>query len=83
MRYSITLSTLVGVEAPLVLRLQGAIAAVSAAASQLGGERVDETLANAFWAGLREQTDEYFDAAKSRPLWRLSVPQAAAPLKAW
>jgi len=64
----------------LVLRLQGAIAAVSAAASQLGGERVDEALANAFWAGLREQKDEYFDAAKSRPLWRLSVPPAAAPL---
>ena len=71
----------------LVVRLQGAVAAVDAAVSTLGGERVDSDAAQAFWVGLREQTDEYFGAAlraveadESMRLWRLSLPQTAAPL---
>ena len=41
--------------------------------------------AAAFWAGLRDQTDEFFvGAAKAvaagATLWRLSVPQTAAPM---
>ncbi len=73
----------------LVLRLSGAAAAVQSATQQLGhslgGEQVDATLAAAFWAGLRDQTDEFFiDAqqavAGGATLWRLSLPQTAAPM---
>jgi glycolate oxidase FAD binding subunit len=73
----------------LVLRLSGAAAAVEAAqrafASQ-GGEPIDPPLAVAFWRGLRDHGDEFFaTAAKAiddagTPLWRLSLPQTAAPL---
>jgi glycolate oxidase FAD binding subunit len=71
----------------LVVRLQGAVAAVDAAAARLGGERIEATPASAFWAGLREQTDDYFAGAKreieanaATRLWRLSLPPTAAPL---
>ncbi len=71
----------------LVLRLQGAVAAVDAALKRLGGEPVEAAAAGAFWAGLREQTDDYFaaalrqiDATPALRLWRLSVPQMALPL---
>ena len=69
----------------LVLRLSGAAAAVQSAITRLGGERVDPLLAAAFWAGLRDQTDEFFVAAHTAvaagaTLWRLSLPQTAAPL---
>lgn len=66
----------------LILRLQGAQAAVASAAQRLGGERIPDDLANGFWTGLRDQHDEYFDqvaeavAAGSR-LWRLSVAATA------
>jgi glycolate oxidase FAD binding subunit len=69
----------------LVLRLAGAAAAVQSAAARLGGEPVDDTLAAAFWDGLRDQRDEYFTAAMravegGATLWRLSVPQVTPPL---
>jgi glycolate oxidase FAD binding subunit len=71
----------------LVLRLRGAAAAVDAAVARLGGDAIDAAQAGAFWAGLREQTDEYFadalrqtEANPALRLWRLSVPQTAAPL---
>ena len=71
----------------LVLRLQGAAAAVSSAATELGGECIEAAQASAFWNGLRDQTDEYFAAAEravavgsGTALWRLAVPQTAAPL---
>ena len=71
----------------LVVRLQGAVAAVEAAVARLGGERIEVTQASAFWAGLREQTDEYFlgamreiEVTAATRLWRISVPQTAAPL---
>ena len=68
-----------------VLRLSGAAAAVQSAAARLGGEVIAPDLAAAFWAGLRDQTDEFFiGAAKAvsagATLWRLSVPQTAAPM---
>jgi glycolate oxidase FAD binding subunit len=44
----------------LVLRLAGAAAAVDAAVARLGGEVVDPALADGFWTGLRDQTDEFF-----------------------
>ena len=69
----------------LVLRLSGAAAAVQSAATRLGGEVIAPDLAAAFWAGLRDQTDEFFvGAAKAvaagATLWRLSTPQTAAPM---
>ena len=70
----------------LLVRLRGALAAVNAAIVAMGGELVDGTDVADFWRGLREHTDEYFvgahravDAGAGR-LWRLSVPQTAAPL---
>ena len=71
----------------LTVRLRGAKAAVASAVDGLGGERVDAVEADAFWHGLREQTDAWFADARRRveaggaaTLWRLSVPQTAAPL---
>lgn len=69
----------------LVLRLAGAAAAVQSARHALGGEAVDDALAAGFWQGLRDQSDEFFaGAAKAvqagATLWRLAVPQTAAPL---
>ncbi len=76
----------------LVLRLAGAQAAVAgaqaavrAAALALGGEAVEPALADAFWLGLRDQRDEYFDAAAREVdagavLWRIALPPTAAPL---
>jgi glycolate oxidase FAD binding subunit len=70
----------------LVLRLAGARAAVQSAQAQLGGEPVDAELAAGFWTGLRDHSDEFFvGAAKAvaagATLWRLAVPQTAAPLQ--
>ena len=59
----------------LVLRLAGAAAAVDAAAARLGGERVDPALADAFWTGLRDQTDEFFAQAHAQ----VAATTAAAP----
>ena len=69
----------------LLLRLRGAHAAVEAAMLKLGGERVPPEEADAFWAGLRDHHDEFFVAARAavdagQALWRVSVPQTAAPL---
>jgi glycolate oxidase FAD binding subunit len=69
----------------LVLRLAGAAAAVDAALRTLGGELVPPDLAAGFWQGLRDHTDEYFDAARAAvehgaTLWRLSLPQTTPPL---
>jgi len=77
----------------LVLRLAGAAAAVDAAVARLGGEVVDPAMADAFWTGLRDQSDEFFIEAGKRvdhsvehgetlgaALWRLSVPSVAPPL---
>jgi glycolate oxidase FAD binding subunit len=44
----------------LVLRLAGAAAAVDAAVARLAGEVVDPAMADAFWRGLRDQSDEFF-----------------------
>jgi glycolate oxidase FAD binding subunit len=46
----------------LVVRLAGAAAAVESAVQRLGGEVVDPEMANGFWTGLRDQTDEFFAA---------------------
>jgi len=72
-------------EGLLVLRLSGAAAAVRAAAVKLGGEAIEPEHAAGFWAGLRDQSDEYFVNARhaldgGSTLWRLSLPPTAAPL---
>jgi glycolate oxidase FAD binding subunit len=69
----------------LVVRLAGARAAVDAAAKQLCGEPIEPALAAAFWQGLRDQQDEFFTSALKAveggaALWRLGVPQTAAPI---
>lgn len=62
----------------LRVRLSGAAAAVRAACASLGGGRVGEDVAQAYWRGLREQTAAFFDGG-DLPLWRLSLPSTAAP----
>lgn len=80
----------------LYLRLRGAVAAVEAACTHLGGERKDNARAAADWQSLRDQQLPWFTTAEGPDaLWRLSVPQtapvlalaldgaAAAPLIEW
>jgi glycolate oxidase FAD binding subunit len=71
----------------LVLRLAGAAAAVESAQRALGGEPVAAAAADAFWAGLRDQRDEFFVAAATAvqagaTLWRFAVAPSAPPLQA-
>jgi glycolate oxidase FAD binding subunit len=70
----------------LVLRLAGAEAAVIAAAERLGGDLVAPDMAEPFWTGLRDHTDEFFQSAheavaRGATLWRLSLPVATPALK--
>jgi glycolate oxidase FAD binding subunit len=70
----------------LILRLAGAQAAVQTAVAALGGEVVEQTLADNFWRGLRDQQDEFFQGAEKAvaagaTLWRVSVPQKTKPLQ--
>jgi glycolate oxidase FAD binding subunit len=58
-------------------RLSGAASAVAAAKVRMGGEEIE---AAGYWGDLREQRLGFF--APARALWRLSVPQTAAPLAA-
>jgi glycolate oxidase FAD binding subunit len=62
----------------LAVRLSGAQSALRAAAERLGGERVEEQAAQAFWRDIREQRAAFF--AGGEPLWRLSLPSTAAPV---
>jgi glycolate oxidase FAD binding subunit len=65
----------------LSVRLSGARAAVDAACSTLGGEKVGAGEAAAFWDELREQRHAFFAGADDgAPLWRLGVPSVAARL---
>ncbi len=69
----------------LVLRLAGAEAAVRAAIQTLGGDLIPEDLAQPFWRGLRDHSDEFFLGAEravqgGAQLWRLSLPQTAPVL---
>lgn len=65
----------------LWLRLCGAQAAVQAACQKLGGERLPDDQAAALWHSLREQQHPWFaQRSDADALWRLSLPQTAAPL---
>ena len=63
----------------LAIRLSGAAAAVKEASGKIGGERVEDGQARRFWEGIREHADPFF--RNDAPLWRLSVPSAAPPLR--
>lgn len=62
----------------LFVRLRGAEAAVRAACTALGGERMDDARAHVFWQDLREQRAAFFDGPPGTCLWRLSVPDTTA-----
>ena len=62
----------------LAVRLSGAPSALREGAARLGGERSEGPGVQAFWQGIREQTDPFFAGAD--PLWRVSVPTLTAPL---
>jgi glycolate oxidase FAD binding subunit len=69
----------------LYVRLAGARAAVSAACTRLGGERMDAARAGAWWLSVRDQSATFFrldaaDFARGESLWRVSVPAVAKPL---
>jgi glycolate oxidase FAD binding subunit len=69
----------------LVVRLAGAGAAVASACRQLGGEAIAPELAEGFWQGLRDHTDEFFVGAAraveaGAALWRVAVPPTTPPL---
>jgi glycolate oxidase FAD binding subunit len=69
----------------LILRLRGALAAVQAARSHIGGDVIEPVMAAQFWDGLRDHGDEFFakahDAvAGGAALWRLSLPSTARML---
>jgi glycolate oxidase FAD binding subunit len=60
----------------LIVRLSGSEQGVAAAARKLGGEVLEDGAQ--WWQDLREHRLAYFSAAM--PLWRVSLPPAAAPL---
>ncbi len=60
----------------LRMRLSGAASAVRAACAKMGGEEARD--AESFWRDLREHRLPYF--RPGAPLWRLCVPQTAAPI---
>jgi glycolate oxidase FAD binding subunit len=68
----------------LYLRLRGALAAVEAACTSLGGERQDNAATAPDWNLCRDQQLPWFQErgrdGKGGELWRLSVPQTAPVL---
>ena len=65
----------------LYLRLRGALAAVEAACSKLGGERMPNANAMPDWQRARDQQLPWFKArTDTQDLWRLSVPQTTPVL---
>jgi glycolate oxidase FAD binding subunit len=65
----------------LYLRLRGALAAVEAACSKLGGERLPNAQAMPDWQRARDQQLPWFtDNTEAQDLWRLSVPQTTPVL---
>ena len=66
------LSASVWHEGLLRVRLSGSSAAVTDARTRLGGEPMESSSADAFWAQIREQTHPFFAGAEA--LWRVCVP---------
>ena len=65
-------------EGVLSVRLSGSSAAVADARDRLGGELMEASSADAFWADIREQTHQFF--AGPDALWRVCVPSTMASL---
>ncbi len=65
----------------LMVRLRGARAAVAAAQRTLGGDLMDDSQQQ-LWQALREHTAPFMavDEEAGEALWRLSLPDTAAPL---
>lgn len=61
----------------LSVRLSGNESALRQGTAAIGGERLAEADAGAFWRSLRDQTH---DAFRARPLWRVTLPPGAPPL---
>lgn len=59
-----------GSNGQLALRLCGAQSAVKQATQALGGEGLEEPVANQWWAAFRDQTAIFF---AQQPLWRMAV----------
>jgi glycolate oxidase FAD binding subunit len=60
------------------IRLSGAEPAVQSACVSIGGDRVFSNIATRWWSALRDHTHPLF---ADSPLWRISAPATAAPLK--
>lgn len=58
------------------VRLSGAVSAVRAAQTTLGGEVLDETSASVWWNSVRDQSLDMF--APTTRIWRLSVPSTSS-----
>jgi len=71
---SLPISASCHVDGQLAIRLSGLEQGVKAAAATIGGEVLEN--ATDFWQQLREHRLAFFSG--ERPLWRLSVPPAAA-----
>lgn len=64
----------------LTLRLRGAVAAVGAACARLGGARLPDAEAAAFWQARRAYRMPWDGIGETLDLWRLSVPQTTPVL---
>ncbi|HTC39253.1 MAG TPA: glycolate oxidase subunit GlcE [Steroidobacteraceae bacterium] len=69
----------------LRVRLAGARAAVASACARLGGERLKNSAADAWWLSVRDQSAGFFaiggdNLTRGEALWRLSVPAVTAAL---
>jgi len=64
----------------LHVRLSGARAGLAAARSRMGGEPVDDAVADALWADLREQRNAFFGTRDDAALWRIALPPTTPPL---
>jgi glycolate oxidase FAD binding subunit len=73
------LSASVWHEGVLSVRLSGNRAAVTDARSRLGGELMEASSADAFWAQVREQAHPFFAGAQA--LWRVCVPSPMPALE--
>lgn len=66
----------------LYVRLRGAVAAVEAACSNMGGAIVEPQDAAMYWQACREQSQAWFVQRRTdHALWRLSLPQTAPVLE--
>lgn len=64
----------------LAVRLRGAKAALAAARRSMGGSELEPEAAARQWQALRDQKLPFFQLEPGQALWRLSVPDTAAPL---